>query len=174
MGRHKQPRELAEAKGADKKDPQRYRGEPPRPTDPVGTAPSYFSAGQKKAWQEIVDKSHADVLKKPDALAVELAAVLIDEHRETHAQNKKNAKERARLKRLRAARNKKYSAKVQKEMVESGRLAEIPDDPRDMIFPAGRMAQLVGLLARFGMTPSDRNKINLGDGDKDEEDWGEL
>ena len=45
-------------------------------------------------------------------------------------------------------------------------LADFRDDPRK--FPIGKYAPLIGSLARFGMSPSDRNKLGV-DKPKDDE-----
>jgi phage terminase small subunit len=112
MARHPQPRELAEAKGATRHDPQRYRNQPPKVDQPLGTAPAYLSPAAKACWFEIESLAPLKVLTGADRVSLELLANL---------------------------------------------LAQFRDDP--VAFPANKMTHMVGCLARFGMTPMDRQKL---------------
>lgn len=174
MARHKQPRELAEAKGATEKDPQRYRGEPPRPKDPLGKPPSYFNNEQRAAWREIKAKAHEGVMFETDSLAVELAAVLIAEMREIAQHNRKALHECNRIEKLIQEYNQDFGTRVRWEkLIEDGELDPIPPKPKQRTFATSRVNALVGLLARFGMTPTDRNKIDMGaGGDAAADPWG--
>jgi len=82
MGRLHQPVELARLKGADKKNPQRYRGEVPKHSDPVGEPPAHLSDKAQAAWQELVAKCIPGVLTKADELPLEMLANLLAEYRE--------------------------------------------------------------------------------------------
>ena len=127
MARHAQPREIAELKGAIAKDPQRYKGEPPKSVMPLGEAPEYLSGGACEAWFEISTYAPPNVLTGADRLMLEMACELTAEFRE---------------------------------------------DPRS--FNSSKMAQLVGMLARFGMSPADRQKLSIEKPKTDEDDFEVL
>lgn len=112
MARHSQPREVAALKGADKKNPQRYRAEVPKSVLPLGSAPEHLSEMAKAVWFELEAYAPAGVLAGSDRLMLETAAVLVAEFRE----NTKG-------------------------------------------FPASKMGHMIGVLARLGMSPSDRQKL---------------
>lgn len=112
MARHSQPREVAALKGADKKNPQRYRTEAPKSVLPLGSAPDHLSEMAKAVWFELEAYAPAGVLAGSDRLMLETAAVLVAEFRE-------NTKD----------------------------------------FPASKMGHMIGVLARLGMSPSDRQKL---------------
>lgn len=112
MARHAQPREVAELKGATRKNPQRYRTEPPKVELPLGEAPAHMSDAARACWFEISTFAPAGVLKGADRLVLELA---------------------------------------------SGLLAEYREDPKG--FAVGKYTHLIGLLARLGMSPADRQKL---------------
>lgn len=112
MARHAQPREIAELKGADKRNPQRYRGEPVKSSVEVGHAPEHLSEHAKQIWFELETYSLPGVLTGADRFVVEMAAELMAEYRE---------------------------------------------DRRG--FAVGKYTHLIGLLARLGLSPSDRQKF---------------
>lgn len=82
MSNHIQPRELAEAKGALKKHPERYRKEPPAVAQPVGTAPAHLSPQAKACWFEIESLAPLKVLTGADRVTLELLANLLAEFRD--------------------------------------------------------------------------------------------
>lgn len=127
MARHAQPRELAELSGATAKNPQRYKGEPPKSAMPLGEAPEYLSSGAQEAWFEISTYAPPNVLTGADRLMLEMACELTAEFRE---------------------------------------------EPRK--FNSSKMAQLVGMLARFGMSPADRQKLSIEQPKEQEDDFEVL
>ena len=82
MARHPQPRELAEAKGAVRKDPQRYRKQPPPVDQPLGTAPEHMTEAARKCWFEIESLAPRNVLTGADRIAMELVSNLLAEFRD--------------------------------------------------------------------------------------------
>lgn len=112
MARHAQPRQVAELKGADKKNPQRYRLEPPKTALPLGTAPEHMTDAAKAVWFELETYAPNGVLAGADRLMLETAAVLVAEFRANTAE-----------------------------------------------FPAAKMGHMIGILARLGMSPADRQKL---------------
>lgn len=82
MPRHMQPREVAEAKGAVKHDPQRYRNEVPKSAMPIGTAPAHMTPAAKACWFEIESYAPIKVLSGADRIAVEMLANLLVEFRD--------------------------------------------------------------------------------------------
>jgi hypothetical protein len=76
-----QPREIAELKGADKKNPQRYRNEVPKNSNPVGLAPEDMTPEQQKCYFELTSYAIPNVLTQADSTIVELAASLLAEFR---------------------------------------------------------------------------------------------
>lgn len=82
MARHRQPREVAELKGATKHDPQRYRKEPPVVDHELGTAPDHLSEKAKACWFEISTFAPKGVLKGADRFVLEITANLLSEYRE--------------------------------------------------------------------------------------------
>ena len=112
MARHAQPRELAALKGADRKDPQRYRKTPPKSSFDLGNAPDELSETQKAAWFELQSYAPDGVLTGGDRHMMELASKLLAESRENW-----------------------------------------------LDFSAARMGHLIGILARLGLSPADRQKL---------------
>lgn len=112
MARHAQPRELAALKGADKKNPQRYRTAPPKSGLPLGSAPDHLTEAQRACWFELESYALAGVLTGADRAMMELASKLLAESRENWVD-----------------------------------------------FSAARMGHLVGILARLGLSPADRQKL---------------
>lgn len=80
-GRPRTPTAILKLRGADKKDPQRYRdrANEPRPDKPLGTCPRWFGEWQKdvsRAWKFISDACPEGVLTEMDRPAmVQLAAL---------------------------------------------------------------------------------------------------
>lgn len=114
MSKHKMPRELAELKGADKKNPQRYRNLVPKSAYDIGEPPAMMTDKQKAIWYEICDSAIPGTLTSAERIPLELAACLLDEFRQ-------------------------YPLEC----------------------ATSRIAMLVGILSRFGMTPVDRQKLNI-------------
>jgi hypothetical protein len=112
MARHRQPRELAELKGATRHDPQRYRKEVPAVEQPLGEAPAHLGAKVQATWFELAGLAPTGVLKGSDRVMLEMASVL---------------------------------------------LVAFRADPDE--FPASKMTHLIGILARLGMSPADRQKL---------------
>ena len=56
----------ARTKGADKKNPQRYRKDYVAATLPVGDAPPHLSEGAQSVWFEMTSLAPDEVLKAPD------------------------------------------------------------------------------------------------------------
>lgn len=112
MARHSQPREVAALKGADKNHPERYKKEPPKAAQSLGTAPAHLSPEAQAAWFEIEAYAPVGVLAGADRLMLEVVANLLAEYR--------------------------------KDPVE---------------FAVGKYTHLIGVLARLGMSPADRQKL---------------
>jgi phage terminase small subunit len=77
MPQPRKPAAVQEASGAWRKNPSRRRIEP-KVTGPLGPAPRYFSADQKKIWRELADMAPLDVLANADRWCCELACSLMD------------------------------------------------------------------------------------------------
>jgi phage terminase small subunit len=112
MARHRQPRELAELKGATRNHPERYRKQPPAVEQPLGTAPAHMTDEAKACWFELESLAPTGVLRGADRVALETLSNLLAEYR-------KNPPE----------------------------------------FAVGKYTHLIGMLARLGMTPADRQKL---------------
>jgi hypothetical protein len=112
MARHAQPRAVAELKGATKKNPQRYRKQPPKSELGVGNVPARFDAAQQQAWLELTTYAPVGVLAGADRLTIEVGACLLAQFREDSE-----------------------------------------------AFPANKIGHLIGILARLGMSPADRQKL---------------
>jgi hypothetical protein len=122
MARHKQPDELARLKGAHKNHPERYRGEIPKSTLPIGDPPGRMSPEAQKAWHELAAYVVPGVLTGADRPIFEVLANLFAEYWEKPAK-----------------------------------------------FPSSRLPHLVGIAARFGLTPSDRIKLAIEPQDDDDD-----
>ena len=120
MARHAQPLEVAKLKGADKKNPQRYRATPPKSKLPLGRAPADLIEGADACWYELSDMSVPGVLTGADRIALEVLANMLCEYRAA---------------------------------------------PKD--FATTKLGQMIGILGRFGMTPSDRTKLGVEDKKQD-------
>ena len=112
MARHAQPIELAKLKGADKRNPQRYKKQPAVSAMALGNAPEHLSPAAKSAWFELEAYALKGVLTGSDRLIMETTAVLV---------------------------------------------AQFRKDPEEM--PANKLTQMIGCLARLGLTPADRQKL---------------
>ena len=82
MPRHKQPREVAELKGAVRHDPQRYENEPPKSTLPLGDMPEWLTEAAKPVWFELEAYAAAGVLTGADRIVLGALAELVAEFRE--------------------------------------------------------------------------------------------
>lgn len=122
MGRPKTPSNVLELRGAYKKNPNRKpKDEPPAAASgDLGEPPAYFNKTQRECWAEIAAKAHAGTICRADSIALEMAAVLLDQFR-------------------------LY--------------------PLDI--PTARIVRLDSILARFGMTPSDRSKVKVPNAPKE-------
>lgn len=81
MARHRQPRELAALKGADKRNPQRYKKQTPEAEFPLGDVPARLGAEEKAAWFELETFALKGVLTGADRLVLELTARLVAQMR---------------------------------------------------------------------------------------------
>lgn len=81
MARIPQPREVAELKGADKRNPQRYRKEPAKSAYELGQPPDYMAADAKAVWFELETYTASGVLTGGDRLVLEVTATLVAEFR---------------------------------------------------------------------------------------------
>jgi hypothetical protein len=120
MSLHKQPRELAELKGAHKVQPGRYRDKIPKSELPLGAYPSDRSTEPEDCWFEISSMCIPGVLTGADRIIMEIASDLLGEYREDHQK-----------------------------------------------FASAKLSNMISCLARFGMSPSDRNSLGI---DKKESD----
>lgn len=112
MARHSQPLETALLKGADKKHPERYRGEPVKVEAPLGE-PFEDMTGQGKLWWfELSANTLPGVMTSADRLLFRVLCELV---------------------------------------------AEYVAAPTD--FAVGKYTHLIGLAARFGLSPADRQKF---------------
>lgn len=81
MARHAQPRELAELKGLDKKNPQNYRREVPKSGLPLGDAPEHMTDAARDCWREISMHVIDGVLTGADRYIMEIVSNLLAEYR---------------------------------------------------------------------------------------------
>lgn len=81
MARHAQPREVAELKGATKKNPQRYKTAPPKSSKPLGGAPNWCEKIEKAAWVDLQRMTPAGVLTFADRAVMELSSALLSQFR---------------------------------------------------------------------------------------------
>lgn len=88
MARHKQPAELAQLKGADKKNPQRYAKTAPKSGKPLGKAPAHLPEDVAEAWRELERCALPGVLTASDRFVMEVAASLLAEFRANRAEFK--------------------------------------------------------------------------------------
>ncbi len=88
MARHKQPAELAQLKGADKKNPQRYTKAAPKSGKPLGKAPAHLPEDVAEVWRELEKCALPGVLTASDRFVMEVAASLLAEFRANRAEFK--------------------------------------------------------------------------------------
>ena len=81
MARHKQPRELAELKGAHKHDPQRYRDEPPKNKHRLGDPPAHMEEKAREIWYELLSHSLPGVATASERFIFEILSNLMMEYR---------------------------------------------------------------------------------------------
>ncbi len=81
MAQHQQPRELAELKGADKKDPQRYATTVPKSKQPLGDYPTERTTDPKECWFELASLAIPGVLTGSDRILMEILSDLLAEYR---------------------------------------------------------------------------------------------
>lgn len=74
--------EEARIKGADKKNPARYRKDYVAPTGPLGDAPLHMSAGAKAVWFELSSYAPPGLLMAADRFSLEALCELYAEFRE--------------------------------------------------------------------------------------------
>ncbi len=81
MARHKQPEKLAKLKGADKKNPQRYRTEPPVNKHALGDPPPHMKEKAQEIWYELVQHALPGVITASERFIFEIASNLMAEYR---------------------------------------------------------------------------------------------
>lgn len=81
MPRHAQPREVAALKGADRKNPQRYRKQPPKAEAPLGAMPDWLTTEARVVWFELEAYALPGVLTAADRLVMAALAELQAEFR---------------------------------------------------------------------------------------------
>ena len=83
MPRQRLTNEAAALKGADRKDPQRFRHRKKAPKSdlPLGDSPEHLSAGAKLAWFELSSYAIAGTLTGSDRVMLEAASNLLAEYR---------------------------------------------------------------------------------------------
>ena len=81
MARHKQPRELAELKGAHKHDPQRYKNTPPKNKHGLGDPPAHMEEKAKEIWYELLSHALPGVLTASERFVFEILSNLMAEYR---------------------------------------------------------------------------------------------
>lgn len=74
MGRNRTPTEILDARGGFLTHKDRQRPSEPVVTKPIGTAPAYMTALERKTWKELVKQVPPGVLKFSDRL---IFAVLV-------------------------------------------------------------------------------------------------
>jgi phage terminase small subunit len=85
MGRNALPLQIQQLKGADKKDPARYRDRVaavPRNAAPLGEPPAHLSPSETVAWNELASMFAANVTCSADRWAVEIASCLMAKRRD--------------------------------------------------------------------------------------------
>lgn len=81
MGRPRTPSNVLDARGAFKKNPNRARPDEPAVDGEIGDPPERFTDGQRAAWFDFTLTCHAGVIGTADRIALEIAAVLLDDFR---------------------------------------------------------------------------------------------
>ncbi|GAB3282559.1 hypothetical protein GCM10027347_58860 [Larkinella harenae] len=80
MARHPQTRELAKFKGADRKNPQRYKKDVPVNPEPIGV-PAHLSEKARAVFAELKSMALPGVLTASDGPIFEITANLLAEYR---------------------------------------------------------------------------------------------
>lgn len=127
MARHSQPKELAQLKGADKKNPQRYIKETPKNEMGLGDAPIHMLEDARKIWGEIEAFALPGVLTASERFYMEIASNLLMEYRQ-----------------------------------------------RPTFFENGKLAQLIGIFARLGLSPADRQKLGVTKKSKEDNEFNDF
>ena len=83
MPHYTQPIEVAQLKGADKKNPQRYRDIVPKSKLPLGEPPAHMSDDAQECWYELSFYSIPGVMTGADRVLLEVASDLLDEYRKS-------------------------------------------------------------------------------------------
>ena len=83
MARHAQPREKAELKGATKKHPDRYRGEPVKNSQPIGNPPDGMGEAAQAVWFELSATALPGVLTGSDRLLFTVLCNLVSEYQQS-------------------------------------------------------------------------------------------
>ena len=81
MGRHRKPIELHRLTGADRKNPQRYRGKIAKSELPFGEYPTERNTDPAECWREIAAQCIPGVLTGSDRIILEITANLLAEYR---------------------------------------------------------------------------------------------
>ncbi|MBB4126230.1 hypothetical protein GGR77_001520 [Xanthomonas translucens] len=79
---------MAQLKGADKHNPQRYKRQAPKSKAALGRAPVYFPADVAEVWKELERCALPGVLTGSDRFVMEVAASLLAEFRANRAEFK--------------------------------------------------------------------------------------
>jgi hypothetical protein len=127
MARISQPKELAELKGADKKNPQRYIKETPKNEMGLGEPPMHMLEDARKIWHEIEAHALPGVLTASERFFMEIASNLLAEYR-----------------------------------------------MRPTFFEMGKLAQLIGIFARLGLSPADRQKLGVTKKSKEDNEFNDF
>lgn len=128
MARISQPKELAELKGANKKNPQRYVKETPKNEMGLGEPPDHMIMdGAREAWREIEAHALPGVLTASERFYMEIASNLLAEYR-----------------------------------------------ARPTFFETGKLAHLIGIFARLGLSPADRQKLGVTKKKKDDNEFANF
>jgi hypothetical protein len=80
-GAPRQPRFIAELKGATRHDPARFRDRYAQSPLPVGKAPDYLSKEERAVWSEVVAVAIDGTIRAPQRFSLEVCSVLIAEFR---------------------------------------------------------------------------------------------
>jgi hypothetical protein len=81
-GRPRQPREIAELKGAAKHNPKRYRDRYAKSKQPLGKPPKHLSEAGQGIWFEIESYAIEGTIRAPQRLIMEATCELVAEFRD--------------------------------------------------------------------------------------------
>lgn len=81
MARLSNPIEIQRLKGADKKNPQRYKSEIPKSGNPLGDAPAHMNEAAQAAWFELQEYAVPGVMTAAERPMMELLCNLFAEYR---------------------------------------------------------------------------------------------